>query len=474
VSSVSENTNISTPAMLHRPSRVSFASHLTNTTGGIQRPSRATSLKEIDTPAEGWRPQRVSFSCADNTPATETQFEDTMKRALDARMPSGERAFVPDTPMEDASLRHHGSDFSETGEATFQKSVSSMSPVLKSKVESCRLDSLNNVTLRVNSVNSTLVRFDIRTKAPLLFLDSKMPDPRISLGATDDYRHALAERRLDISCISDKWIINHTRWIIWKVASVERRFLHLVNKNYLNFDRIVEKLTYRFDREFMRGQRSPLRMILNRDISATTMIVLCVAKIIQPTEGSGFLWSLELTDGWYSVTASLDMPLSYFVEHGRVAVGRKLLLSNATLVGFEEGVDPLDPSYDTMDRQASPVLRVASNSTRLARWDAKLGFVRPTPATLASEGLLRVEKISDVLVGGGRVPFIDLLVVRRYPVLYREKKSSSTTSSDSTDQQPRTLTEFEETERMNVLERKKQEVAESVKLEVEAECSEVS
>jgi breast cancer 2 susceptibility protein len=478
-SSANEYANLSTPAVLHRPPRVSFASHVTNTTHGVQRLSHVTSVKGIHTPAEGWRPQRVSFSCVEKKRSgSERKFEDYSKRTSYAKLLLGERAVVPDTPMEDSTPCHLREDHSETEEGPYksshQSASSSASPLLKNTSESGFVESINNVTLKVNSLNSTSVRFDRATKTPLLILDSTINDPINTLGSTDDYRRALAESGLDVASISDKWITNHTRWIVWKLASIERRFLHLVDMNYLNFDRVVEKLKIRFGREFTRGERSPLRMMLNRDVSASTMTILCVARMIKPAGGSGLPWSLELTDGWYSVNASLDMPLSHFVEYERIAVGSKLLVSNATLVGFDEGVDPLDPSYDVMDRQASPVLSIVSNATRLACWDAKLGFVRPTPATLASEGLLRVEKVSDVIVGGGRVPLIDFLVVRRYPILYREKKPSATTSSDSTEHHPRTLTESEEAERRNLLEKKRQDVAEAVKVEVEAECSEVS
>jgi breast cancer 2 susceptibility protein len=212
-------------------------------------------------------------------------------------------------------------------------------------------------------------------------------------------------------------------------------------------------------------------MILNRDVSAMTMIILCVAQTIQQSERSEPSWSVELTDGWYSVRASLDLPLSNYVEQGRVKVGSKILVSDAHLVGFEEGVDPLDPTYDALDRQCSPVLRLSANATRLARWDAKLGFVRPTKATRASGGLLRVEKVSDIVPAGGRLPLIDLIVVRKYPVLYREKKGNETTATPGADRNPRTLTESEEAERLISLEKRKHYLAEKVLQEVETECS---
>jgi breast cancer 2 susceptibility protein len=266
---------------------------------------------------------------------------------------------------------------------------------------------------------------------------------------------------------------NHVRWIVWKFASIERRCAHIVGEGYLSYDRVVESLKSRYEREIVRGERSPLRRILNRDVSARTMIILCVAQVVQHTEGASPTWTVELTDGWYSVQASLDAPLTSFVQDGRIKVGRKLLVSNANLLGFDEGVDPLDANYDAMNRESSPVLCLCANATRMARWDAKLGFVRPNQELLASDGLLRVQKVSDVIPSGGRVPLIDVLVVRRYPLMYREKKRETSALESTSDQKPRSFTESEELERLDQLEKRKLDIIDRVKDEVEAECIKV-
>ena len=50
---------------------------------------------------------------------------------------------------------------------------------------------------------------------------------------------------------------------------------------------------------------------------------------------------LELTDGWYSITASLDAPLTRLVAAHRIQVGDKLCICGAELVGPREGAPPL-------------------------------------------------------------------------------------------------------------------------------------
>ena len=51
---------------------------------------------------------------------------------------------------------------------------------------------------------------------------------------------------------------------------------------------------------------------------------------------------LELTDGWYSIKAQLDVPLTDLVRQGRITVGQKLCMSGAELVGADDACSPLE------------------------------------------------------------------------------------------------------------------------------------
>lgn len=103
---------------------------------------------------------------------------------------------------------------------------------------------------------------------------------------------------------------------------------------------------------------------------------------------------LKVTDGWYPVDASLDEALAHFLRRGKIVPGTKLSLSNAALEagggapssgadggGSVAGVDPLEllrkRSVGELPPGAGPRLRLVVNSTRRARWDARLGFFRP-------------------------------------------------------------------------------------------------
>jgi breast cancer 2 susceptibility protein len=188
----------------------------------------------------------------------------------------------------------------------------------------------------------------------------------------------------------------------------------------------------RFEKEIREGHRPAIRKILNRDVAASRMMILAVSQILPPTVSSSAGTSkseskpmtshlkVELTDGWYSVQAVLDSKLSEFVLNGLIQVGTKLLSSNALLIGAEEGVDPLDDDYAPSDPSCKVGLRMTANGTRLANWNAKLGFVKST-TSVASQGLLLVRKVSDIIAGGGYIPMLRVLIVRRYPRVYYEK-----------------------------------------------------
>ena len=50
---------------------------------------------------------------------------------------------------------------------------------------------------------------------------------------------------------------------------------------------------------------------------------------------------MELSDGWYGVTARLDSALSELLRRGRLFVGQKLLVQGCELCGGQEPAPPL-------------------------------------------------------------------------------------------------------------------------------------
>lgn len=119
------------------------------------------------------------------------------------------------------------------------------------------------------------------------------------------------------------------------------------------------------------------------------------------------LYELELTDGWYSVWATIDSAMNSLISHEKIVVGTKLLIHGAELSGAQQGCMPLE----TEANQAR--LRLSTNSTRRARWDSKLGFCQnPFPFLIS---------LSSIKPQGGIIGRARIVILRVYPLLYVEK-----------------------------------------------------
>merc|ERR1712023_365211 len=89
------------------------------------------------------------------------------------------------------------------------------------------------------------------------------------LGKLSDIRQAMLNSGCDSNRIQDSWIRNHTRWIVWKLASYERSFSRFLGGKYLSYSKLVRLLVSRFQQEIIDGVRPAIRKILNRDIPAS-------------------------------------------------------------------------------------------------------------------------------------------------------------------------------------------------------------
>ncbi|CAG8768424.1 35364_t:CDS:2, partial [Racocetra persica] len=158
------------------------------------------------------------------------------------------------------------------------------------------------------------------------------------------------------------------------------------------------------------------------DGNASWPMVLCVSNIfedpdVQTTiplgkkaETCKIKYGLELTDTWYKIRASIDQPLQRAIMRSKIRIGYKLEIYGAKIVGGSTGLPALDIS-------GSPIrLDISANSTKLAHWDAKLGVGR-----FRSYALLH-----SLSPDGGFIPAIDVVVQRKYPLLFRETMKDGT------------------------------------------------
>ncbi|KAF8932065.1 Breast cancer 2, early onset [Dissophora ornata] len=212
------------------------------------------------------------------------------------------------------------------------------------------------------------------------------------------------------------WLLNHYGLIVWKLASYVRTWpqhFHLESMSWFSPTKILDQLSYRYEREINRAERPALRKIVEGDETAARHMVLCIASLTNEysEEAKQDVWKVTVTDGWYILPASLDPCLTRAVERGKLKIGSKIHVCKAKLSGAENGVAILELA-DAGATTSSVAIALQSNGTKLARWDTKLGFQR-TP-------MIWTTRLRNIYPDGGLVPGLDVIVLRKYPVVYLE------------------------------------------------------
>ncbi|KAL2728865.1 breast cancer type 2 susceptibility protein isoform X5 [Vespula squamosa] len=247
-----------------------------------------------------------------------------------------------------------------------------------------------------------------------------IPDKDDCLGISEIKRSFLASPGVDPSLLSRDWIENHYKWIIWKLASMDR-----IKFNFINLPRsltptnVMVQLKYRYDREIDRLQRPCLRRILEKDDSASKRMVLCVSYLNESKDEENIKtspkvsninhWKMILTDGWYSIPASIDTAMMNYIASGKIREGIKLMTFGAELLNLDQGCPPLEIPHDVS-------LKIHTNSTRRIKWNTKLGYTRcPGPMLI---------KLKNVCPNGGLIGKLKVVITRTYPMLYHEKNAS--------------------------------------------------
>ncbi|TKY47857.1 BREAST CANCER SUSCEPTIBILITY B [Spatholobus suberectus] len=237
----------------------------------------------------------------------------------------------------------------------------------------------------------------------------------------EDFVHLLAHHGASMHFATKEWVVNHYKWIVWKLACYERYYPASSAGKFLTVSNVLEELKYRYEREVNHGQRSTIKKILEGDALPSSMMILCISSIHSShvlESGTCFetqtvaqkleAIKIELTDGWYSMNATLDVPLSKQLAAGRLFVGQKLRIWGAGLCGWNGPVSPLEVSLTV-----SLLLHI--NGTYRAHWAERLGFCKVAGPPLA---------FRCIKSNGGLIPQTLAGITRIYPILYRERLSS--------------------------------------------------
>ncbi|CAG5125235.1 unnamed protein product [Candidula unifasciata] len=264
--------------------------------------------------------------------------------------------------------------------------------------------------LQVNSLNAGSFRFDLRRFYPcldacILVGDGALliPDKHGFCGAQEFYRALLTLDGVDPRLVDETWVQNHYRWIVWKLAAYEVCFPGSFAGRSLIPEMVMLQLKYRYDREIDLCHRSAIKKIVERDDTPCKRLILCVASVKQTLHGQ---FSVELTDGWYSIPAQLDDCLTQLVARKRIRPGDKIVSTGAELGGCADGCSPLELKEGT-------ALKLNGNATRPAPWYSRLGYCFPPSALCVP--------LSSLSLSGGLASCVDVVFCRKYPVLYMEK-----------------------------------------------------
>ncbi|XP_055954534.1 breast cancer type 2 susceptibility protein [Patella vulgata] len=264
-------------------------------------------------------------------------------------------------------------------------------------------------TLGIRSTSAEDHRFNLTDFYPNLNTDilvgdgaKLVADNQGFAGKEEFYRSFLTMEGVDINLITEEWLYNHYRWILWKLAAYEVTLSSHFAGRCLTPNNVMLQLKYRYDKEIDQCQRSAIKKIVERDDTACKRMVLCICDIKKSVTDT----SVQLTDSWYSIWACLDIPLLDLINKQKLVIGQKIVVSGAELVGSQDACSPLDIPE-------SLKLKLCYNSTRPASWCSKLGFQSdPRPLCVP---------LSTLHSDGGNIGSIDVIVSRVYPMMYMEK-----------------------------------------------------
>ncbi|XP_068440635.1 breast cancer type 2 susceptibility protein isoform X2 [Clinocottus analis] len=107
-----------------------------------------------------------------------------------------------------------------------------------------------------------------------------IPSKDGTAGKEEFYRALCDTPGVDPKLISEGWVDNHYRWVVWKQACMERSFPETMGGLCLTPEQVLLQLKYRYDVEVDNSRRPALRKITEKDDSAAKTLVLCVCGVV--------------------------------------------------------------------------------------------------------------------------------------------------------------------------------------------------
>ena len=235
--------------------------------------------------------------------------------------------------------------------------------------------------------------------------------------------------------VTDAWVRNHYKWIVWKLALLELYAELQVQVqcddrrdswtdafrpgSHLNYEAVKDALSRRYTKEYVEGKQSLLKGVLQRDVPFGTACVLKVAAVAINPSGSANRnathakhashanCTLELTDGWYSIYAECDKEILALAQSKKLFVGQKVRIYGANLTSGSPG-DPLEVVNETRIILAYNQIHPVSHRTKLG----------------AQREIHPITPLSCINDRGGKVPRTVVSVLRVFPPMVWSKLPS--------------------------------------------------
>ncbi|KAH9601183.1 BRCA2 [Trypanosoma melophagium] len=164
-------------------------------------------------------------------------------------------------------------------------------------------------------------------------------------------------------------------------------------------------LCFKYNKEFVQGERPALRIVTEGDVSASSLMVMTIVSLSLEERLAPHTSVGVISDGCYDIKVTLDVPLTNLVREGILRRGQKLLICGAKML-LKEFCSPLECQGDV-------VLSINYNCTRPVAADSALGLYNVNPPILPS---------SFVHPLGGLVPSLRGTVERLLPAIFIEQK----------------------------------------------------
>ncbi|KAJ9436695.1 Protein BREAST CANCER SUSCEPTIBILITY 2-like protein B, partial [Diplonema papillatum] len=230
-----------------------------------------------------------------------------------------------------------------------------------------------------------------------------------------------------------EWVLNHLRLLALKLSAYEQNGLPPPPRysRHLVADVVAAHLLYRYNHEYVQGHRSALTQLYNKDATATGRGL--VLKIVgnphyggAPADGPVVL---DVSDGWYTMTASLDKPL---LDRLPVLTVGTVLFTFSPDLNLANPVAPLEGMASETARNG--ILRLHFNSTRPLKPECLAGPLRAhaprlgggdkPPARLrlgfAPRGLIPFARVACIHPDGGPIAAVEAVVHRGFPACVGE------------------------------------------------------